>query len=324
MLFWFGLAIGALLTVPLAAIAAGRWARRMRRLEQRARTTQRLAELGTLTGGLAHEIKNPLSTVSLNLQLLQEDLKNLTTVGGVAGVDSETSRSGDADDAAPNTATQSTGSAPPPTPGGTASPLEDPRLGRITRRFESLSREMDRLRNILEDFLRFAGRVKLERRPINVNELINELADFFLPQAQTNGVHLRTQFDAPNATLSVDAAMLKQALLNLMINACHAMAKARQARQPSGGNDELIIRTQRVRAISGGGDFQIHVIDTGPGIDDQEKERIFQPYFSGTKGGTGLGLPTARRIVEEHGGTITCYSETGRGTDFVISLPYDE
>ena len=65
----------------------------------------------------------------------------------------------------------------------------------------------------------------------------------------------------------------------------------------------------------------IHVTDTGPGIDADTIDRLFEPYFSTKKGGTGLGLPTSRRIVEEHDGTLSCHSEPGRGTEFTLALP---
>ena len=317
--FLFGLAAGVLLTIPLAAVAASRWARRVQRLEQRARSAERLAELGTLTGGLAHEIKNPLSTIGLNLQLMQEDLNDLArsvtpssdaTVGRPKAIELEgqseleflVGEPSDLDPVSPHAEVEQ-------------------RVGRIARRFESLSREAQRLRHILEDFLRFAGRVRLDLRPTNINDLVNELADFFQPQAQAAGVHLRTQFDATDANVKADSDLLKQALLNLMINACKAMAKARESNQPSGGSDELIVRTQRTRGLQAARELRIHVIDTGPGMDRETTQRIFHPYYSASEGGTGLGLPTARRIIEEHGGVINCHSEPGRGTDFVIGLP---
>jgi signal transduction histidine kinase len=281
--FWLGIGCGVLATIPLAVVAVRRAARRVRRLEQRARSTERLAELGTLTGGLAHEIKNPLSTVGLNLQLIQEDLRDLSR------------RSGDETD-------------------------EEP-LKRVQRRFESLSKETQRLGDILDDFLRYAGRVQLERKPTDVHVLIGELADFFNPQAEAAGVQLRTQLDAPDAMLNLDRDMLKQALLNLMVNACQAMSDARRRDAASGGSDELIIRTRRDKVPGHGPELRIDVIDTGPGMEPSVTEKIFQPYFTQKKGGTGLGLPTSRRIIEEHGGVLTCHSEPGRGTDFTISLP---
>lgn len=278
---WFciGLGSGVLVAAPIAAAAI----RRVRRLEQRARTTDRLAQLGTLTGGLAHEIKNPLSTVGLNIQLLQEDLGDLAL------------------QIAPDTPAQE-------------------QIGRIQRRFDSLSRETQRLRDILEDFLRFAGRVKLHRASVDVNALIGELADFFAPQAQASGIHLRTQLKAYPPTMSADTSLLKQALLNLIINAAQAMTEARQSGEPTGGCDELIIRTERTRSL-GQEEIQIHVTDTGPGMEKDKLEKVIEPYFSSKKGGTGLGLPTARRIIEEHGGALDVHSEPGRGSVFKIAIP---
>lgn len=280
-MMWFstGVGVGVLMTIPIVMWAARRTAHRVRKLERRAQTAERLAQLGTLTGGLAHEIKNPLSTVGLNVQLLQEDLREL-------------------DKLAP-----------------ADSPIHEG-IGRIQRRFDTLMRETRRLREILEDFLRFAGRMKLELAPADVHKALDELIDFFAPQANASQINLRTQFQASPAEVPLDINLFKQAVLNLFLNANHAMTRARKANVPHGGCSELIIRTER-----GGSELLIHVIDTGPGIDEKTLTRIFEPYFSTTKGGTGLGLPTTRRIVEEHGGHITCHSEVGRGTDFTITLP---
>ncbi len=294
MVFWIGLAIGVVLTIPVAAVAARRVERRVRRLEQRARSTERLAELGTLTGGLAHEIKNPLSTIGLNVQLIEEDLDTLAAAQSEAV--------------------------------GAPAALPQDGLARIHRRFESLSRETTRLREILDDFLRFAGRVKLDRVATDVNVLLDELVDFFEPQAAAVGVQIRTQLAADPATVMADSSMLKQAVLNLMINATEAMRQARASGpggSAHGGSDELIIRSERKRS-DGRQMVIVHVTDTGPGLATDSDDKIFRPYFSTKSGGTGLGLPTARRIIEEHGATIHVHSETGRGCDFVIGLPAAE
>lgn len=289
--FWFGFAAGILLTIPLAAIASRRTAGRVRRLEKQAQSAQRLAELGTLTGGLAHEIKNPLSTIGLNVQLIEEDLGELAELHRGEG----------------------------------ESPGSDSvgRLARIERRFEALARETKRLRDILDDFLRFAGRVKLDRVETDINALVGELADFFAPQAAAADIQLRTQFAAHPVTVLADPSLLKQALLNLMINATQAMSHTRREADRStghGGSDELMIRTDWQRR-QGEEDVVVHVIDTGAGLQEATSEQIFQPYFSTKSGGTGLGLPTARRIVEEHGGSIHVHSEEGRGCDFEVRLP---
>lgn len=292
---FIGLGIGTLLAIPLAAGWGRRTERRVRHLEQRARAAERLAELGTLTGGLAHEIKNPLSTVGLNVQLLQEDVRDLAQDPGLS-------------------ANHHDG------------------LGRVQRRLESLSRETQRLRDILEDFLRFAGRVELDTQPTDLHQMIGELIDFFEPQAREAHINLRTQLAAENATVNADAPLLKQAMLNLLINAVQAMQLAKEKKQPHGGANELIVRTERARAARStmgtgstagiaGNELRIHVTDTGPGMTPEIAAKVFQPYFSTKRGGTGLGLPTSRRIVEEHHGHLTVHADPGRGTNFTITLP---
>ena len=281
--FWIGLAAGVLLTIPMAIWTRRRTERRVRLLERRAQSAERLAELGTLTGGLAHEIKNPLSTINLNVQLLQEDLREIV-------------RDLPAD-----------------------APVTE-RLARTQRRIDSLTREIQRLKDILDDFLRFAGRVKLDLHPTDINAMVSELADFFAPQAQAAKVNIRTQLTAAPSMVPADTALLKQALFNLLINGTQAMEEARSAGVPTGGCNELILRTERGRSL-GQEELHIHVTDTGPGIAPDRAGKIFQPYFTTKKGGTGLGLPTARRIIEEHGGSITVHSEPGRGSDFRVTLP---
>lgn len=280
---FLGLGIGVLGSIPVAAIWARRTERRVRQLEQRARAAERLAELGTLTGGLAHEIKNPLSTVGLNVQLLQEDVQDLARDSGLT-------------------------------------PSHHEGLTRVQRRLESLSRETLRLRDILEDFLRFAGRVELDPQATDLHTMIEELMDFFEPQAKEAQINLRAQLLADPSTAEADAGLLKQALLNLLINAVQAMTLAREKNQPHGGADELIVRTERGKTL-GGEELRIHITDTGPGMTQEVAEKVFQPYFSTKRGGTGLGLPTSRRIIEEHGGHLTVHADPGRGTDFTISLP---
>ncbi|WP_432798953.1 sensor histidine kinase [Poriferisphaera sp. WC338] len=288
--FFIGIAIGIAATVPAAWWWSRKIERRMRVLAQAARRSERLAELGTMTSGLAHEIKNPLSTVGLNIQLLHEDLDEIIK-------------------RLPRNA--ETGS------------QTDEEIARVQRRFGSLGRETQRLKDILEDFLRFAGRVQLDPKITDIHELIGELIDFFAPQASEAEVNLRTQLAANPSRIKIDGPLLKQSLLNLMINAVQAMVEAREKNMPHGGASELIIRTDCEKEM-GQNTLSIHVIDTGPGISKESKEKIFQPYFSTKKGGTGLGLPTSRRIVEEHGGHMDVHAEVGKGTDFVIVLPIGE
>lgn len=257
--FAWGLLVGCLSSLVLAAAVVVAAYRRIDRLQRRARQAERLAELGTLTGGLAHEIKNPLSTIQLNLQLLREDL-----------------------------------------------PEDEPFTARVVNRLTTVQKEASRLRDILDDFLRFAGKMELDRKPLDVNRLLEEMVDFFHPQAQIHRVQLRLRPAQEELVVPLDERLIKQAMLNLMINAVHAM--------PQGGELILTARRDDGRAV-------IDVIDTGRGMEPGVLEQIFQAYYSTKKGGHGLGLAISKRIVEEHGGKISAVSEVGKGTDFRIELP---
>jgi signal transduction histidine kinase len=280
--FFLGIALGLLLAIPGAWLYSRRTERRVMELEREARANERLAEQATMTRGLAHEIKNPLSTIGLNVQLLQEDAADIERA---------------AED----------------------QPAIAEQAGKVRRRLGTLGREAVRLREILEDFLRFAGRIELDIQPTDINALVDELAVFYEPQATESGIKLRTQLNAQPPMANADPSLLKQATLNLMINATHAMADAARDGQPHGGANELILRTSRGEGKDN--TLCIHIIDTGPGIPDDVKKKLFEPYFSTKRTGTGLGLPTTRRIIEEHGGELTLHTEPGKGSAFTIELP---
>jgi signal transduction histidine kinase len=267
-----GFAIGTLLTVLVTMALVRRHMARVRAADARARRAKRLAELGAMTRGLAHEIKNPLSTIGLNVQLLTESIEDLR--------------------------------------------LDEDDRGPLLRRLGSLGREAERLRGILTDFLEYAGELHLEPRPADLNATVDELIDFFLPQADSQGVRVRSDLSRGELLAWIDPPHIKQAVLNLMLNALQAMA-----RQPEGVPRELILRTGHETGEAREPVAVLHVIDTGPGIPADAIERIFDPYFTTKAGGSGLGLPTARRIIEGHGGRLEVHSEPGRGTDFSVSLP---
>jgi signal transduction histidine kinase len=273
---WFrpgilGFGLGMLLAALVALSIARRQLRRLRLADARAVRAERLAELGSMTSGLAHEIKNPLSTIGLNVQLLSEAIEDLEI---------------DVEEREP-----------------------------LLRRLSALGREAERLRGILSDFLEYAGELRLEPRATDLNLAVDELIDFFLPQAEQSGVRLRADLSPQSVPAWIDPPHIKQAVLNLLLNAVQAMSRHDE------GSRELIVRT-----LAGVDEGRIpvavlHVIDTGPGIAPDAQARIFDPYFTTKAGGSGLGLPTSRRIIEAHGGRIELHSEQGRGTDFVLTLP---
>jgi signal transduction histidine kinase len=170
--------------------------------------------------------------------------------------------------------------------------------------------EAGRLERTLEQFLQFASNPRPQLRPVEVNGLIGELLDFFMPQAVAHKIRVHTAFGDKPLHALLDPVLFKQALLNLLINAQQAM--------PGGG--ELILRTS---AVGQDRRFRIEVIDTGPGIPPDQIDKIFLAYYSTKKGGTGLGLSISRKIVQAHGGTLTVRSEVGKGSDFCIELPYE-
>ena len=244
---------------------------------KRAQAAEHLAEIGSMTGGLAHEIKNPLSTIGLNAQLLSEAIEDLA--------------------------------------------IDEQDRSRLVRRIHALGRETERLRGILEDFLEYAGELRLSIKHQPINTVVEELADFLSPMADGANVRMRVELDPANPSAPIDADHLKQALLNLMLNAIHAMEDAEDACDAPG---ELIIRVQQSsddQDEHGGPVVHIHVIDTGPGMDQETRAKIFHPYFTTKSGGTGLGLPTARRIIQAHRGQLELHTEPGTGTDFVVTLP---
>ncbi|MHC4715455.1 MAG: sensor histidine kinase [Planctomycetota bacterium] len=259
---WFllGTLIGASAAGGIAFALTRRLGQRLRRMRRRVRTTEHLVEVAQLTGGLAHEIKNPLSTIKLNLRLLGEQL-------------------------------------------ATGDPERDRQNAlRLTR----LQDEVQRLHDVLEEFLRFAGKMDLTLQDLDLRQVLEELNDFYRPQADAAGVVLRTDVPARAVTASADGPLLKQAVLNLMINATQAMTE--------GG--EMLLRLG-----STGDQAVVEVIDSGPGMDAEACRKVFQAYYTTRSGGTGLGLPLTRRIIRLHGGDIRVDSEPGRGTRFTVSLP---
>jgi len=229
--------------------------------EEARRRTENLAYAGRLAGGLIHEIKNPLNTLSLNLDLLAEDWAGART----------------------------------------------PEERRALKRIELLQSETRRLAATLEAFMGFVRGHRLELALTDVNRLVEEVVAFVEPEMKQKRISLRTAYgDARPCRL--DADLTKQALLNLLLNAEHAVEDAT--------TPEIMVRT----AAEGEG-VRIDVTDTGRGIPKEDIGKIFEVFYSTRKNGAGLGLPTTRRIVEEHGGRIAVHSEPGQGTRFTIVLP---
>jgi signal transduction histidine kinase len=224
------------------------------------RLIEQSIEIARLAGSLAHEIKNPLSVIRLNMDLLAEDLAS----------------------------------------------SEAPRDRRALKKVQTVQAQCTRLQNMLNDFLKFARAQKLELRPGDLNRQIEDVLDFVAPQMREVGVEVIRYLSPDLPSVLLDRPRFHAALLNLVLNAQEAM--------PEGGR--LWVRT---RETSTG--VALDLIDTGCGIDDQVLMHIFEPFFTTKPNGSGLGLPTTRRIIEGHNGTISVQSQSGQGTQLTIELP---
>jgi len=262
-------AAGFVLALAVLAPAALVFYKKLARIRQwHQKYLTEIEELGKLTGELAHEIKNPLSTIKVNLQLISEDIKDSNP--------------------------------------GTAGPVGDQRLPRASRKIAIVQKEAERLEQILDGFLRYASRTELQPANVNINDIVSDMIDFYSPQCRSHSVTIRHGLHAEPLICKADANMIKQVILNLFINAQQAMS----------GGGELMIRTAKQKDYA-----WIQISDTGSGIEAQKLPHIFEAYHSSRPRGYGLGLATAKRIIEAHNGTITVASETGKGTAFTIQLP---
>jgi two-component system, NtrC family, sensor kinase len=224
---------------------------------------EQLAAVGRISAQIAHEVRNPLSSIGLNAELLEETISS-------ARFDTQEQ----------------------------AKEARDVLL--------AMSREIDRLTEITEQYLRMARLPSPQLQPEDVNELLDNVLDFSREEMERSGVKLERSLDdsAPRALL--DEGQLRQVFLNLLRNSREAM--------PEGGQ-------LRVRSRVENGAVEVVFQDTGRGMTPDVKERIFEPFFSTKDGGTGLGLAVSQQIVQAHGGSIRCESSPGQGTTFVVRLP---
>ena len=213
-----------------------------------------------LASGLVHELKNPLSTIKLNLQLMSEDL----------------------------------------------SAAETQKERRVLKRIDVLEREVARLNDLLESYLQFARGGELTFEPASLNKLLDEVIDFEQAKLDERNIEVLRYYDPDLPMAELDGKRLKQALLNIIINAEHAMS----------GGGQLMLRT-----LSDEDQIVVEITDSGEGIPSEKLPRIFEAFFSSKKGGSGLGLAATKRIIEGHGGVISVQSEEGRGTLMHVSIP---
>ncbi|MCL2558300.1 MAG: ATP-binding protein [Treponema sp.] len=253
--------------------------------DQRLRRAENLASLTTLAAGVAHEIKNPLGAISIHLQLMQKALGASAAAGRAGDVFSDAKKRRASDK------------------GEKSRPTET----MLDKYFGILNQEVDRLNQIVVDFLLSVRPMTLDLRPGSLNAIVRELAEFVGKDMERSGVTLVLDLDDGLPLALIDERYIKNALLNLVGNA--------QAAMPEGGL--LTIST-----FEKDGCARVSVRDTGAGIESESLDKIFEPYYTTKDSGTGLGLTIVYKIIREHKGDIAVESsQGGGGTSFEISIP---
>jgi signal transduction histidine kinase len=170
-----------------------------------------------------------------------------------------------------------------------------------------LEEEITRLNESIQSFLDYARPPKLERRPVDLREIVQRTRQLLAARADRQEIQLAAQLPDQPVTVNADAEQMRQVLLNLVLNAFDAV----------GHNGSV---TMEVSPQSNG-QALLQVADSGPGIPDSIRERLFEPFVSSKESGTGLGLTICRRIVEQHGGTIVAANRPEGGAVFSVRLP---
>jgi signal transduction histidine kinase len=233
----------------------------LERIGSQLQVSERLAAIGRVTAGVAHEVKNPLNSMRLWLENLKETLP--------------------ADQELPQQAVK------------------------------ILDGEIDRLDRVVKTFLDFSRPVEIHLEETSLSEVLEEIMAVARPQIQQAGIEAKLEVAGGAATVLADRQLLKQAILNLVLNACEVMQG-----QAGGRPGKLTINLKRNEQMA-----ELRVADTGPGISPENRRKIFQLFFTTRAGGSGIGLATTFRIVQMHNGSIDFETEVGRGTTFRIELP---
>lgn len=224
--------------------------------QEQLRQTERLAELGTLASGMAHEIGTPMNVILGRAEYIMQRTQEETTKKGL----------------------------------------------------ETIIAQVERITKIMNQLLTFARRRPIERRPMDLKRTIEDTLEVVQERLKNHRIKVDTAYCDSMPLVYADADQMSQVLLNLFINAIHAM--------PEGG-------TLRIGLEPADGDVRLIIADTGCGIPKEDLPKIFTPFFT-TKEvgkGTGLGLTVVHGIIQEHGGTIDVESELGCGTTFTLHLP---
>jgi signal transduction histidine kinase len=252
-------------------------ASRLLEFQRQLKRGERLETLNKLSSVLSHEIRNPLNSMVINMQLMKREFHK-----------------------------------------------HEIDAGKLEHYHQILNSEIGRVESLVSNFLLIAKPPKLEKTPQRLSTLLDDLIKAELPNALTKGIRVERRYKLPGLVVEVDAQKLYQVFLNIFLNAVQSM--------PGGGR--LLIGLDKVESPGGEDDTQageesggiiyaaVSFKDTGKGIPRHELSKIFDFYYTTKEQGTGIGLSLAQQIVEEHGGRIQVKSELGKGTEFIILIPY--
>jgi signal transduction histidine kinase len=219
--------------------------------------SERLAAIGRMAAHVTHEVRNPLSSIGLNVEMLEEEL--VGKIGAEAG-----------------------------------------------ELLRAIHREIEHLTAITEEYLRVARLPNPQLEPEHLGDITRSTVEFVRPEFQAAGIALDIDVPAGLPLIALDEGQIRQVLINLLKNAREA--------QPGGGRVSVSL------AADDGG-VVVRVRDEGPGIPDDQRQRMFDLFYTTKTGGTGLGLPLSQQIVVAHGGVIRCDSTPGAGTVFELCFP---
>jgi signal transduction histidine kinase len=243
----------------IGALLSMRDAESVRRIENEIELSRRLAAIGRLTSGVAHEVKNPINAIVVHLELLREKMRE---------VDPDTSR-----------------------------------------HMDIIGREIHRLDRVVQTLVDFNRPVELRLMDFDLRRVIEDVALLASPEAALHGVRVETKLGTEPLPVRADADLIKQALLNVVLNGVQAMS--------NGGILSIAARHHDTAAA-------IEVRDQGEGIPPEVRDKIFNLYFTTKKAGSGIGLAMSYRVLQLHNGALDFVTEVGRGTTFRLVLPLIE
>ncbi len=246
---------------------------RFKEMEEEMKRVDKMAAVGLLAAGMAHEVRNPLASLSGSIQMLKSEL------------------------------------------------VLDKSQQHL---MDIILRESERLNALITDFLLFAHPPQTQKKPLEISKLLQETIDLWVHSpAFHDGIKVIHPHPHEDIKVMIDSDQMKQAFWNLLINAAQAMSNGGEIRiQVEKGKNHLGAKNVSWAFSSKGKEWiKISIADSGGGIPPEEKEKIFEPFYTTKEGGTGLGLSIVHKIIENHNGVIKVESEVGKGSTFTLFIP---